>query len=498
MANVAVIGAGVAGLTAAYRLVQAGHSVTVLEAKPHAGGLSQTARAGTIVTELDDRGREVHQTATLDPGLHLNLGPGRLPHHHRHILELCQHLEVPLEPYIMSSDANWWVDARTGRRYRRRWLEHDARGHVAELAHLTTTHHAVRDLIRSFGDLTPSGAYAGTHRGGGAPPIPLTELARLRFWDSQFWQPASYLWQDTMFQPVGGMDTIWRALLQRVIKHGGRVVYNAAVERIRTTRKAATVTWRHAGVHESAPFDWCLSSIPLPLLAQLRLQGFDRDMRSAIATPAFAPACKVGWQTTSRWWESDSEQIYGGISYTNHIIGQFWYPSSGFGTAAATLTGAYNYYEAAARFAERPVRDRIALARRGGALIHPEVADDDLTPASRALTVAWHRVPFQAGGWCDWVPHGAGHKHAFERLQHPDGRFVVIGDQVSQWPGWQEGCVVTADRAVRLVDVAAPAPAAHAAPGGHAGPPVTVPDSAWLTTGDHPEPASFIQNGSTR
>lgn len=41
MAHIVVIGAGYAGLVASYTAVQAGHSVTVLEAAPTAGGAIQ-------------------------------------------------------------------------------------------------------------------------------------------------------------------------------------------------------------------------------------------------------------------------------------------------------------------------------------------------------------------------------------------------------------------------------------------------------------------------
>lgn len=482
VADVVVIGAGVAGLTAAYRLVQAGHQVTVLEAKPRAGGLSHTARCGSVITELDDDGRTFHQTARLAEGLYVNLGPGRLPHHHRRILGLCAELGVALEPYIMSSDANYWAEARTGRRYRRRQLEHDTRGKVAELAHATTLDTRLREMIRAFGDLTEHGAYRGSTRAGGGAPLGIGHLARTGFWRSQFWQNVSFPWQATMFQPIGGMDAIWRALLDYV---GDRVVYNAPVRRIRTGARGATVTWDASGDAQSERFDWCLTSIPLPLLARdVQLRGFSLSFRDAVGVPRFAEACKVGWQSNTRWWETDDEQIYGGVSYTNHAIQQFWYPSSGFADQKATLTGAYCAYKAAALLGSMGVRERLRHARRGGALLHREVADTELVPTSTAVTVAWHRVPYQAGGWCHWEPRNAAHQEAFARLQDPDGRVFVIGDQVSTWPGWQEGCVATAQRGVDLVagrDAAALATAVK-----------RVPDSAALTVGDHPDPTDIV------
>jgi monoamine oxidase len=485
MANVAVIGAGVAGLTAAYRLRRLGHAVTVLEAKPHAGGLSQSVRDGDVITETGDDGRPVQQTVRLDPGLYVNSGPGRLPHHHRRILGLCMELGVALEPYIMSSDANYYVDARYRLKYRRRRIEHDARGYIAELAYSGDDSPPLQELVASFGDLDAYGRYRGTKRAGDGSPVPLPLLARLHFQNHLFWQPMSYLWQDAMFQPVGGMDAIWKALLRRV---GDTVVYNAPVERIKTSNHGVKVTWRASGDRWSGEFDWCLSSIPFPQLTHnIRMDGFSRDYRDAVGTPDFAAACKVGWMSRSKWWQGDDEQIYGGISYSNHIIQQFWYPSADtFSLGSATLTGAYNAYEAAAAFGQKSVGERIALARRGGAMIHDQVADEDLVPGRNAVTVAWHRVPYQSGGWCDWRPSDSAHASAFATVQRPDGRFLAIGDQASSWPGWQEGCVATAEHGVALVQGEPPRLVDE----------VEVPDARWLTGGDHPwGPADYTIDG---
>ena len=64
--NVVILGAGIAGLTAAYWLREAGYNCLVLEAQARAGGRSLTARRETRVTEIIDN-RPVTQTCAFDP-----------------------------------------------------------------------------------------------------------------------------------------------------------------------------------------------------------------------------------------------------------------------------------------------------------------------------------------------------------------------------------------------------------------------------------------------
>lgn len=478
MADVGIIGAGVSGLYAALVLRRLGHTVTVLEAKPRAGGLSTTVRRGDVIVEVDESGRVAHQTAGLDAGLYVNAGPGRFPHHHRRILGLCRELGVALEPYLMSTDANYYVDARSGERFRRRRLEHDTRGWVAEFAYPLMTSPQERSLVSEFGDLDPDGRYRGSERAGSEDPVPFGQLTRLKFWQHRFSQPVTHLWQAAMFQPVGGMDHVWRAMLAEV---SDAVLFNAPVHYIATSDRSVEVAWRRHGQVAGREFNWVLSTVPFPHLAAMRLRGFPTAWREAVQIPGFAPAVKVGWQAESRWWESDAEMIYGGISYTDDLIQQFWYPSTGHHSSGpATLTGAYAAYEAAWRLGQLPPARRIDRARRGGAKIHPEVASEELVPTSKAVTVAWHKVPYQAGGWCHWDPSDPSHEQAYAALTSPAGRFVAIGDQASSLPGWHEGCLESVDRAVGHVENRTVPPE------------VSVPDSRRLTVDDHPDVDSFI------
>ena len=92
--KVAVLGAGLAGLTVAYELERAGYDVTVIEASHRLGGRNMTVRHGDIIDEMGNK-----QVCDFDddPTLYFNCGPARIPGHHRRVLNYCKALKVPLQ-----------------------------------------------------------------------------------------------------------------------------------------------------------------------------------------------------------------------------------------------------------------------------------------------------------------------------------------------------------------------------------------------------------------
>ena len=104
--KVVILGAGIAGLTAAYELTRADYACQIIELTERAGGRNHSARRGTVLIEKNKKGETLKQVCNFDEGLYLNLGPGRLPYHHRRVLHYCQDLGVALEVYVMETMAN--------------------------------------------------------------------------------------------------------------------------------------------------------------------------------------------------------------------------------------------------------------------------------------------------------------------------------------------------------------------------------------------------------
>ncbi len=471
--TVLILGAGIGGLTAAYELTRAGYTCEILEAQERAGGRSLTARRGTVITEESPEHGVTRQTCQFAGGLYLNMGPGRLPYHHRRVLHYCQVLKVPLEIYVMSTTANLFErqQAFDGQALVRRRLDTDARGYISELLAKAIREECLEqevsgedrekmlDLLRVFGDLNDRDEFVGSTRAGCRGPItvhhpcepvvpmPLKTLLGSEFWRFHFYQPEEYEWQPTLFQPVGGMDRIVEGFKGQI---GQLIRYATEVREIRLLEDGVEVTSfdRRRGHTATQRAHYCLSNIPLPVLQKIRLHNFSPRFEKAVAAGVFDPTCKVGWQANRRFWESDPSQIYGGISYIDDLITQMWYPSNGYFTANGTLTGAYNYEDQARSMGEMTLAERLVAARKGAIRLHPEFESDEIVPQKLGLSIAWQNVPFQRGGWANWKK---GTEGDYARLLAPDGNFHVLGDQVSTLPGWQEGAMMSAEHVVEQV-----------------------------------------------
>jgi monoamine oxidase len=471
-ASVLILGAGLAGMTAALELRKAGYKVQVLEFNSRPGGRNWTLRGGDSFTELGG----ATQTCEFEQGLYLNPGPWRIPYHHRALLDYCKRLGVALEPFIqLNHNAMLHASGAFGGRPQRiRDIKTDFQGHVSELLAKATQQGRLDEAVsaedkeillqalRSWGALDKDYGYKASlisadfrgyakDPGGGAgaapvagEPVELSDILKSRLW--RYLQNfALYQFQTTMFQPVGGMDMIGKAFAKEV---GDLIQYDAKVIRIQQDDGGVTVSYVNSktpGEPQSAKADWCICTIPLSVLSQIPIDVGPR-MKAAIDAVPYASSVKIGLQFKRRFWEED-EAIYGGISYTDLPIRQISYPSHDFNRSGrGVLLGAYVYEGANSfEFTSMTPAERVARAVELGSGIHPQYKAE----FENGIAVAWHRVPFTlgcAGNWTDKT-----REEHYDNLCQIDGRIALAGEHASYIPAWQEGAILSSlDAIARL------------------------------------------------
>ena len=463
-ASVLILGAGMAGMTAAYELRNAGYTVQVLEYNGRAGGRNWTWRGGDRYTELGGATQECR----FDKDLYVNPGPWRIPYHHRGMLTYCKRLGVPLEAFVQVNYNAYVHSSRAfgGKPQRFREVKADYHGHVAELLAKATRQNALDatvskedrekllESLREWGALdnnfTYAASYDGSERrgftkkpGGGlsgrpvpSDPVGLTDVLHSDLWRSLTAGDEMDM-QTALFQPVGGMGRVGEAFGREL---GPLIRYNAKVINIHQDSHGVTATYEDTqspGPKLTAKADWCLCTIPLPILAQIPL-NVGPAMGAAISAVPYASAVKVGLQFKRRFWEED-EHIYGGITYTDLPIMNIGYPSTGYhGSGKGVLLGAYIFGVNAMDFTAMPPEERVRKAVEYGSQIHPQYPQE----FDNGVAMAWHRSPFTMGCFGMWSDESRA-RH-YDALCQIDGRIALAGEHASFLGGWQEGAVTSA------------------------------------------------------
>ncbi|MDG1333500.1 MAG: FAD-dependent oxidoreductase [Crocinitomicaceae bacterium] len=556
--DVVVIGSGVGGLTTAYEILShgSGANVTVLEALNRTGGRCLSLRTGDTLTEdvnsklFDSEPGETQvvrfKRPVGDAEPYLNAGPGRIPSSHKRLLHYLKKFSVEVEVYVMNSESNLVQknDSFDGAPMVYRRLDHNTRGWLAQMVYghaeellekpemdinqdeMTARVDELQSLMISFGELDKNGKYhvtagtagfengrtrtgykvlPGVAAGIVADVLSFDSLLDSKFWEgTKFYQPADFLWQPTLFQPVGGMDQVQHAFAQQVSALGGNIHLNSPVKRIDwdDSEKKFIISVSQVGTEELIHYkaDYCVCNLAMPFLKRilsdkLMNSGFEGRFREALEAvyvaqfdPTSAPGykepeveegeevyvpkfladtTKVGWQANRRLWQGSPIQqetqtvdesevgvvpIFGGISWTDNEIQQIWYPSTAYQDEKGVLTGAYNFSDIARRWGTWPVKRRLKSAREDASKFSEKFAEG----LHDGLAIAWQNMPHIKGGWAYWQAVGDA-KYATKQfnaiaqgtgVNNSDANFFIVGDQISSLPGWQEGAIASAINAV--------------------------------------------------
>jgi monoamine oxidase len=459
--SVVVLGAGIAGLVAAYELRRAGYGVTVLEARDRIGGRVWTVRGGNRIRHI---GRP-DQHATFDKGLYFNAGAARIPTSHRVILDYARRLGVPMEVFVNSNRGAGWDFG--GRVERERRMVFDMRGRVGELLAKAIDQHALDqempkgelELFRQF--LAPYAAlgakgYEPDGRGGfsvepggyAQAPKPLAALTLKELLPSRaivlpYLFETIFDMQATMVQPVGGMDRIANAIYQQVRP---AVRLQSPVTAIRRSGERVRIELARGSPVEA---DYCVCTLPANLLARMP-SDFSPAKKAALQGIDYLPSVKVAFESP-RFWETD-EHLYGGLAWTDRLNENVIYPSDRFNSPKGVLVAAYvagwTNRDNPQKFASLSHEERLRICHESIEALHPGKAH----LMSKGVSVAWGLLRWSEGVGAvgpNWGPGDRGARYA--ELLKPEGPIVFAGEHLSYAGLWQEGAALSAHDALKIV-----------------------------------------------
>ena len=473
--KVAIIGAGIAGLIAAYELRKSGFDCTVLEARSRPGGRNWTIRGGDRIEFADGS----IQACAFDEGQYFNAGPARIPAIHRTMLGYCRELGVPMEVLVNTSRGTRLQsdEAFGGRPIEQRQAINDTRGHVAELLAKAIRRGALDQevspadrermlaFLQTYGDLNAELLYKGSSRAGvnqlpgaaeqtqiGRDPLPLRALLDASFWQGILFEEGLER-QATLLQPVGGMDRIPYAFAQKL---GAIVKYGCPVREIRKTTTGIRIVYDERGTPRVLDASYCISTVPLSVL-----RNTTHDLSPRIATAmkqvAYASGYKIAWEAR-RFWEQD-DGIYGGISWlstgpislASSILANVWYPSNGMLSEKGVLVAGYGT-ETGEFGRLSSTAAKIAASRAAVEKLHPGRGRELVKP----LYVSWSNIPFSLGSWVRGAadPDGGTPDYfvgPYKEFLIPDDRVYFAGDYCSHVPTWQEGAALSAQHTVQSI-----------------------------------------------
>ena len=439
--TVTVIGAGLAGLSAAYELHRAGWKVSVLDARDRVGG-------------------RVYSLRSFSNGLVAEGGGEFIEESHSRMLAYARQFNLQLgrAGSWQGQDADWGAfDGKAGPmadagiwganlhdEVEKIWLA------LAELGELIPDPHqpqAARGAeyldTRSTADWIDS---LDAH--------PLAKLDFIQHIRSEYTcEPErqslldlarnAAMYYSTMerninYRVVGGNDLIPRALAKILPD----VRLNAPVMSVRALPDAVEVTYKQGDSHSSISSAFAVLAIPL---TTARLMEFNPPLPDAhqrmVNELSYGAVTKVLVEYRRRFWD---ERGWNGHLATDAPIVLTWHATSHVENEHGILT-VYTGGDAGAKLAALSDEERIRVA----------VAEiEKLFPGSSDLiectaTIAWPNEPYTRGSYAALAP-GQVTAH-WKTLFEPAGRLFFAGEHATAIQGFMEGAVESGQRATRTI-----------------------------------------------
>jgi monoamine oxidase len=446
---VIVVGAGMAGLCAAYELERLGFEVMVLEAdESHIGGRVRTLRMGDLYGEAGamrvpadhDLTRFYARTAGVELRRFVQANPLGFLHVRGTRVRMEQAAEA-LPSFCLTEEERALGDVGLWKKAVSALVAGLTEKEVQDLYADRPVTPRVRELERrslysqlTQAGLSPDAIQLLASAWNLEPALHVSLIEHLR-------EEHEGTWVEEFDEIVGGMDSMPRGIAGML---RNRVRLGCPVVAVRREGSRVSATFLRDGqVPETVSADWMICTVPLGVLSRIAFTPALPAMKADAARRiTYDSATKVLAVARRRFWESD-DGIFGGGSISDGILGSTWYPSDNTDgdprlTGATTLfLASYTWGQMARRMSPAKARDEVVheLGR-----LHDSLTEEpDLI--THQVRWSWDEHPWSGGAYAFYSPgeHGA----LFEALVEPEGKLLFAGEHASHTHSWIQGAIAS-------------------------------------------------------
>ncbi|HEX8845029.1 MAG TPA: FAD-dependent oxidoreductase [Pyrinomonadaceae bacterium] len=448
--RVIIIGAGLAGLSAAYQLTEMGHDVTVLEARMRPGG-----RVHTLREEFAD-------------GLHAEAGAMFIPESHDLTMSYVRLFRLPLVPipYRLRAPVYYLEGRRVNPAEQAgfNWpVALSAEEKRLGLGGMTEKY--LMPVLSEMGDAKSSAwppeslkkydrmTYAEFLKSRGASPEAL-RLLRLNDADLTgdgvekvsalmvLREAALNLDSGQLYTIKGGTDLLPGTLAMHL---ASKIRYGAPVVRIEQDARGVRAIFLQANTREAAAADYMICTLPFSILSKIEVTPpFSQMKQRAIEELPYTSAARVYLQSRREFWTGEGL----GISAYTDLPVMAIVNSTLMQAGTRGIIDSYMAGEQARRVTEMKEAERIRFTLDQIEKVYPGIRKNFEGGASVCWDEdRWARGAyawFKPGQMSDLLPH----------IARAEGRIHFAGEHASSWPGWMQGAFQSGHRAATEINIA--------------------------------------------